>query len=90
MRRFSATIVVALAACAAPLLWTTLTGPSAQAVPPGKPSYEANSYVETHYPRELIEAVTVTVDGGADTVRHRARLDLEADGTGQQRRGAGR
>ena len=54
-----------LLACAAPLLWTTLTGPSAQAVPPGKPSYEANSYVEAHYPRELIEAVTVTVEGPA-------------------------
>jgi uncharacterized membrane protein YdfJ with MMPL/SSD domain len=52
-----------LLACAAPLLWTTLTGPSAQAVPPGKPSYEANSYVEAHYPRDLTEAVTVTVDG---------------------------
>ncbi len=54
-----------LLACASPLLWTTLTGPSAQAVPPGKPSYEANGYVEAHYPRELIEAVTVTVDGKA-------------------------
>jgi RND superfamily putative drug exporter len=55
-----------LLAAAAPLLWTTLTGPSAEAVPQGKPSYETNSYVEAHYPRELIEAVTVTVDGGAD------------------------
>jgi putative drug exporter of the RND superfamily len=54
-----------LLAAASPLLWTTLTGPSAQAVPPGKPSYEANSYVEAHYPRELIEAVTVTVEGSA-------------------------
>ena len=54
-----------LLAAAAPLLWTTLTGPSAEAVPQGKPSYETNSYVEAHYPRELIEAVTVTVDGGA-------------------------
>jgi uncharacterized membrane protein YdfJ with MMPL/SSD domain len=54
-----------LLACAAPLLWTTLTGPSAQAVPPGKPSYDANSYVEAHYPRDLNEAVTVTVAGSA-------------------------
>jgi RND superfamily putative drug exporter len=54
-----------LLAAASPLLWTTLTGPSAQAVPPGKPSYEANSYAEAHYPRDLTEAVTVTVDGGA-------------------------
>jgi uncharacterized membrane protein YdfJ with MMPL/SSD domain len=54
-----------LLAAAAPLLWTTLTGPSAEAVPQGKPSHETNSYVEAHYPRELIEAVTVTVDGSA-------------------------
>ena len=54
-----------LLAAASPLLWTTLTGPSAQAVPPGKPSYEANSYVEAHYPRDVNEAVTVTVDGRA-------------------------
>ncbi len=54
-----------LLAAAAPLLWTTLTGPSAEAVPHGKPSYAANSYVEGHYRRELIEAVTVTVDGAA-------------------------
>jgi len=54
-----------LLAAASPLLWTTLTGPSAEAVPQGKPSYETNSYVEAHYPRELIEAVTVTVDGAA-------------------------
>jgi RND superfamily putative drug exporter len=53
-----------LLAAAAPLLWTTLTGPSAEAVPQGKPSYETNSFVEAHYPRELIEAVTVTVNGG--------------------------
>jgi uncharacterized membrane protein YdfJ with MMPL/SSD domain len=58
-----------LLAAASPLLWTTLTGPSAQAVPPGKPSYEANSYVEAHYPRELIEAVTVTVEGKASPVQ---------------------
>lgn len=57
-----------LLAAAAPLLWTTLTGPSAEAVPHGKPSYETNSYVEANYPRELIEAVTVTVDGGARKV----------------------
>ncbi len=54
-----------LLAAAAPLLWTTLTGPSAEAVPHTKPSFEANSYVEGHYRREVIEAVTVTVDGRA-------------------------
>jgi len=30
-----------LLAAAVPLLWTTLTGPSAEAVPPGQPSYDA-------------------------------------------------
>lgn len=67
-----------LLAAAAPLLWTTLTGPSAEAVPHGKPSYAANSYVEAHYPRELIEAVTVTVDGGAsraELARYRQRIE---------------
>jgi putative drug exporter of the RND superfamily len=54
-----------LLAAAAPLLWTVLTGPSAQAVPPGKPSYVANTYIEDHYPRDVNEAVTVTVDGHA-------------------------
>jgi uncharacterized membrane protein YdfJ with MMPL/SSD domain len=49
-------------AAAAPLLWTTLTGPSAEAVPPGQPSYDAYRYLEAHYPRDVTEAVTVTVD----------------------------
>jgi uncharacterized membrane protein YdfJ with MMPL/SSD domain len=52
-----------LLAAAAPLLWTTLTGPSAEAVPPGQPSYDAYRYLEAHYPRDVTEAVTVTVDG---------------------------
>ena len=70
-----------LLAAAAPLLWTTLTGPSAEAVPQGKPSYETNSYVEAHYPRELIEAVTVTVDGGAGKAALAAyRQQIEAVG----------
>jgi putative drug exporter of the RND superfamily len=55
-----------LLAAAAPLLWTTLTGPSAEAVPAGKPSYKAYKYLEAHYPRELTEAVTVAVDGHAN------------------------
>jgi len=50
---------------AAPLLWTNLTGPSAEAVPPGKPSHKAYSYLEAHYPRDVTEAVTVAVDGRA-------------------------
>ncbi len=52
-----------LLAAASPLLMTTLTGPSAQAVPPGLPSYDANQYVEQHYPRSVTEAVTITVEG---------------------------
>jgi uncharacterized membrane protein YdfJ with MMPL/SSD domain len=55
-----------LLAAAAPLLWTTLTGPSAEAVPPNQPSYDAYRYLEAHYPRDVTEAVTVTVDGDAD------------------------
>lgn len=54
-----------LLAAASPLLWTTLTGPSAEAVPPGQPSYDAYRYLDAHYPRDVTEAVTVTVDGGA-------------------------
>jgi putative drug exporter of the RND superfamily len=54
-----------LLAAASPLLWTTLAGPSAAAVPPGQPSYDAYRYLEAHYPRDVTEAVTVTVDGGA-------------------------
>jgi putative drug exporter of the RND superfamily len=52
-----------LLAAAAPLLWTTLTGPSSEAVPPGQPSYDAYQYLDAHYSRDLTEAVTVTVDG---------------------------
>jgi RND superfamily putative drug exporter len=55
-----------LLAAAAPLLWTTLTGPSAEAVPPGQPSYKAYRYLEAHYPRDVTEAVTVATDGRAD------------------------
>jgi RND superfamily putative drug exporter len=50
-------------AAASPLLWTQLTGPSAQAVPPSLPSYDADSYIGAHYPRDVSEAVTVVVDG---------------------------
>jgi RND superfamily putative drug exporter len=52
-------------AAAAPLLWTTLTGPSAEAVPPGQPSYDAYKYLDAHYPRDVTEPVTITVDGSA-------------------------
>ena len=54
-----------LLAAASPLLWTTLTGPSAEAVPPNQPSYDAYRYLDAHYPRDVTEAVTVAVDGRA-------------------------
>ena len=54
-----------LLAAAAPLIWTTLTGPNSDFVPHNKPAYEANSYVEAHYPRDVTEAVTVAVAGRA-------------------------
>jgi RND superfamily putative drug exporter len=68
-----------LLAAAAPLLWTTLTGPSAEAVPPQEPSAKAYDYLEAHYPRDVTEAVTVTVDGGAGAARLAAfRQQIEA------------
>jgi uncharacterized membrane protein YdfJ with MMPL/SSD domain len=68
MRRPVATALASaglLLAAASPLLITTLTGPSAEAVPPGQPSYDAYRYVERHYPRDVSEAVTVAVRGEA-------------------------
>ena len=59
-----ATFAVLIAA-ALPLLSTVLTGPSAEAVPPAQPSYATNEYVEGHYTRGVVEAVTVTVHGRA-------------------------
>jgi RND superfamily putative drug exporter len=71
-----------LLAAAAPLLWTTLTGPSAEAVPPNQPSYDAYRYLEAHYPRDVTEAVTVAVDGSAGNAKlaafHR-RIDAIGD-----------
>jgi RND superfamily putative drug exporter len=52
-----------LLAAAAPLLWTTLTGPNSEFVPKGKPSEVANRFVEGSYPRDIVEPVTVAVDG---------------------------
>ncbi len=54
-----------LLAASVPLLTTVLTGPSAEAVPPGQPSYDAGEYVGAHYPRDVGEAITVTVRGKA-------------------------
>lgn len=70
-----------LLAAAAPLLWTTLTGPSAEAVPPGQPSYDAYRYLEAHYPRDVTEAVTVAIDGTASDAQLAAfRRRVEAVG----------
>jgi RND superfamily putative drug exporter len=66
MRRpvlFAVGTTVALLAVAAPLLATHLTGPSAQAVPPGQQSYAANAYLDDHYGREVTEGVSLTVRG---------------------------
>ena len=71
-----------LLAAASPLLWTTLTGPSSEAVPPGQPSYDAYRYLDAHYPRDLTEAVTVTVDGRASNAQlaaYRRQIE-EVDG----------
>ena len=57
---------VALLALAAPLFGTTLTGPSAQAVPPGQQSYDVNAYLFDHYGRSLTEGVALVVTGHAD------------------------
>jgi RND superfamily putative drug exporter len=68
-------------AAAVPLLWATLTGPSGEAVPPTVPAYDAYHYLEAHYPRDVTEAVTVTVDGRASRPElaafQRRILDLE-------------
>jgi uncharacterized membrane protein YdfJ with MMPL/SSD domain len=71
-----------LLAAAAPLLWTTLTGPSAEAVPPNQPSYDAYRYLEGHYPRSVTEAVTVAVDGStsdAQLAAYRRRVTAVGD-----------
>src|SRR6188474_3150747 len=68
-----------LLAAAAPLLWTTLTGPSAEAVPPNQHSYDAYKYLEAHYPRDITEAVTVAVDGRASD-RQLAAFQRQVEG----------
>ncbi len=53
-------------ALAAPLVATTLTGPSAQAVPPGQQSYDVNRYVEDHFGRASTESTSLVVRGAVD------------------------
>lgn len=59
-----ATSVVMLAA-AYPLLSATLTGPSAEAVPPTQPSYPVAEYMEDAYATDVLEPINVTVRGRA-------------------------
>jgi putative drug exporter of the RND superfamily len=54
-----------LLAAAIPLISTVLTGPSAEAVPKGQPSFAPNHYVQRHYPRDIAEAITIVVHGRA-------------------------
>lgn len=75
----AAATTVGLLAVSAPLVSTTLTGPSAQAVPPGQQSYAVNQYLESNYGREVIEGVSLTVDGAASE----ADLDSLLDAVGQ-------
>ena len=74
-----------LLTAAAPLLSTVLTGPSAEAVPPGQPSYATNEYVGAHYKRDVVEAITVTVHGRAtDAQLERLRAQISGvDGAGR-------
>lgn len=64
--RVAVATTVGLLALAAPLLATTLAGPSAQAVPPGQQSYEVNRYIEDHYGRSFTEATSLVVRGEVD------------------------
>ncbi|MFL6159315.1 MAG: MMPL family transporter [Marmoricola sp.] len=64
---------VVLLGLAAPLLGTHLTGPSAQAVPPGQQSYVANEYLQQHYGREVSEGVSLVLRG---TPSQQAQADL--------------
>jgi RND superfamily putative drug exporter len=66
MRRPVAVLIacaVPLLALAAPLLSTTLTGPSVEAVPRGLPSYEVTKRIAASYGRAVEQAITVTVRG---------------------------
>jgi putative drug exporter of the RND superfamily len=76
-----------LLAAAAPLLWTTLTGPNADFLPEGKPARIADDYVEAHYPRDVLEATTVTVSGPASRAEL-ARFHRELTSRGGVVRGA--
>ncbi len=82
-------------AAAAPLLSTVLTGPGAEAVPPGQPSHGANEAIDAAYPRSVSEPITVTVRGDqtprelASLQRRIRGLDGIAGGTPFARAGPG-
>jgi RND superfamily putative drug exporter len=62
-------------ALAAPLFGAHLTGPSAQAIPPGKPSYIANQLIDADYPHSITQAITVAeTDRSADLDALSARI----------------
>lgn len=68
-----------LLALAAPLLATTLTGPSAQAVPPGQQSHGVNRFIEDHYGRAFTEATSIVVRGDVDDAALGALADRVGD-----------
>lgn len=68
-----------LLALAAPLLATTLTGPSAQAVPPGQQSHEVNRFIEDRYGRAFTEATSIVVRGDVDDAALSALADRVGD-----------
>lgn len=50
---------------AIPALFSELTGPSTQAVPPSKPSFEVQAQITDSYDRGATEPITVSVSGNA-------------------------
>lgn len=70
---------VGLLALAAPLVATTLTGPSAQAVPPGQQSHDVNRFIEDTYGRAFTEATSLVVRGDVDDAALAALADRVGD-----------
>jgi RND superfamily putative drug exporter len=54
-----------LLAAAVPLLSVKLTGPSAEGVPPSRPAYAVNQYIEQNYSHGVAFPIIVTVRGNA-------------------------
>jgi uncharacterized membrane protein YdfJ with MMPL/SSD domain len=64
MRRPALVAVVSgtvMLAAAAPSLSTVITGPSAEAVPPGQPSFAVQEGIDEDYGRDVAEPITVTL-----------------------------